>query len=114
VAQLYTVGVTADGEGAFSWSRHFVGQVLAVKVVQGTLGNFTLSVADHDFERSVLDGVSITGDAIFQTMSLVTEADGTPIATNGGHEPIAVIGTLDITVTGATASGKGYVRLLLA
>lgn len=116
MSQTRTVLIQADGAGAFSFSRHFVGQILAVRLSIGTLDTISLSIQDHDFEREVLNVSGQSSDHIWQPMVTAQGTDGDDLDTTGdvAKAPPVIIGTLDIAVSGAEPNSKGTLRFVLA
>lgn len=110
-----TVLIEADGSGDFSYDRPFTGQILGIKVSQGTLGSsFDVSVTDVDQEADLLAVTGLSGDSWYQPLVIGCNDDGSPVSSLGGHVPPVIIGRLGITVANADADGKGFIRFVLA
>ncbi len=113
-----TILVETDDSGNFTYSRHFVGQILGVKISVGTMTasaatpDFTLSDVDRSVDLLAVTGLS--ADAWYQPLLIGQGDDGQDVSSLGGHVPPVVIGTLGIAIANSDPGGKGYVRLVLA
>ncbi len=115
-----TILIETDDSGNFTYSRHFVGQILGVKVSVGTM---TASAATPDFTLSDVDQsvdlIAVTGlsaDAYYQPVVTASGSDGDPVDTTGDVAYVApvIIGSLGIAIANSDPGGKGYVRLVLS
>jgi hypothetical protein len=81
-------------DGSFSYERDFKGTVRALEVIVGTLDTPDIAITDGIYGTSVYSGSGLSADTL-----------ATP--------DVVVMGTLKVAVTGAGATKRGRINLLV-
>lgn len=115
IAGPYTLTVPALATAAEVDTGSLQGSVVAVGVKTADSGDLTILFSGDSArpDETVLNGVSLTGDAWFYPRPAVHDTDGAAIANTYAAGGVPIYGSLNIAIANATAGDEFSITLLL-